>query len=133
MRVGIDSNILLRALLDDDVQQSAMSRDVIASFGPTNVGYIGVTVILELFWVLKSRYKLGRELLCDTISSLLTTEGLEIESFESVSRSVTRFAKGGVDFADILLAERNSEAGCIHTVTLDQNAAAKIPGMELLS
>jgi predicted nucleic-acid-binding protein len=88
---------------------------------------------LETFWVLRSRYKVPRDVLHDTLRELLTIGHMEVESFDAVVRSLALYKKGRAEFPDALLAERNLEAGCQFTYTLDKPAAARIPFMELLA
>ncbi|WP_290127960.1 PIN domain-containing protein [Aliihoeflea aestuarii] len=132
-RVGLDANILLRALLNDDAVHSAVARKLLGKLNSGNRGYVGISAILETFWVLRSRYKVPREILHDTLRELLTIENLDVESAEPVAQALAMYVKGNMDFPDALLAERNLEAGCSHTLTFDQRAARLIPSMELLS
>lgn len=129
--IGLDTNILLRALLDDDAVQSPAARKCLAALDEGRRGYVGVAVMLELFWVLKSRYGVPRLDLAETMRDVLTTENIEFESFDAMTRALAMFEKAAVDFPDALLAERNLEAGCSTTFTLDKAAAKAIYGMEL--
>ena len=132
-RVGLDANVLLRALLNDDPVHSANARRLLGELHGDRRGYVGISAILETFWVLRSRYKVPRELLQETLRELLTIENLDVESAEPVARALAMYAKGNMDFPDALLAERNLEAGCDRTLTFDQKAVRAIPSMELLS
>ncbi|MEO1746649.1 MAG: type II toxin-antitoxin system VapC family toxin [Pseudomonadota bacterium] len=133
MRRGIDANILLRALLNDDPIQSTQSRSVLEKLDDENEGYVGVTALLEVFWVLKSRYRIPKPELYDTLKAVLKVKGLEVESFDAVIQALNLYAEGAVDFPDALLSARNLEAACEDTLTLDQKAAARVPGMTLLT
>jgi predicted nucleic-acid-binding protein len=118
--------------LNDDPVQSTSARSLLSSFDIDNRGYVGISVLLETFWLLRSRYKVPRETLHDTIRQLLMTDHIEFESFEAIARALTLYQKGA-EFPDALVAERNLEAGCRFTHTLNQRAAARIPSMELLA
>lgn len=133
MRFGIDANIILRALLNDHPRQSVASRDLLASLDEERRGYLGISALLEIFWVLRSRYRIPRETLCETMRELLMTKYLEVESSDAVARALAHYQKGGADFQDALLAERNVEAGCDFTHTFDRDAAKAMLSMELLS
>lgn len=132
MRIGIDANILLRALLNDDPVQSPASQMFLSSLADDKKGYVSVSALLETFWVLRSRYRIPRSELHDTIRELLMINNIEVESFDAVIRALALYSKG-VGFPDALLAERNLEAGCTNTHTLDRQAAQQIPSMELLA
>ena len=131
--VGIDSNVLLRALLNDSAQQSALSQTFLETLNPDKRGYVGVTVLLEVFWVLNRRNKVPRDRVAATFNALLTLEHIEFEDFDSIRRSIAAYLNDGVDFPDILLSERNGAAGCSATMTFDSMAAKRIPSMELLA
>lgn len=132
-RTGIDSNILLRALLDDDPVQSPVARSILEKLARDGSGFVGISALLETFWVMRSRYKIPRETICDTIRAMLRTEGLDMESADAVTQALVHFEEGKVDFPDALLALRNLEAGCASTLTFDKRAARAVPGMELLA
>lgn len=132
-RIGIDANVILRALLNDHPRQSAMARDLLASLDEERRGYLGIPAVLEIFWVLRSRYKVPREALHQTMRELLMTQHLEIESSEALAQAVSMYRKRRAEFEDVLLAQRNVEAGCDLTYTFDQDAAQAIPSMELLA
>jgi predicted nucleic-acid-binding protein len=132
-RIGVDANILLRALLNDHPQQSAASRKFLAGLSPDALGYVGISAMMEIFWVLNGRNRVPRGRVAAAIDSMLSLEHVEYEGLDCIRRAIGIFAEGGVDFPDVLLAERNKEAGCAHSMTFDQKAAARIPGMELLT
>ena len=133
MQVGIDANILLRAFLNDDSVQSPISRKFLSGLGGGKRGYVGVGALLEMFWVLRSRYRLPRDGLCQIMRALLSTEGMVVEAIDAVAEALKRYEQGLADFPDALLAARNMEAGCVSTMTFDEKAAARVPGMELLA
>lgn len=132
-RIGLDANVLLRALLNDDPRQSLIARDLLAGLNEAQEGYLGTPALLETFWVLRSRYRIPREMLCEIMHELLMTRHLMVESSDAVVRALATYEKGRADFQDALLAERNQEAGCELTRTFDRDAARNIPSMELIS
>jgi predicted nucleic-acid-binding protein len=131
--VGIDANVLLRALLNDSPEQSAVSRAFLETLDPHKRGYVGVTALLEVFWVLNRRNKVPRDRVAAVIDALLTLEHVEFEGFDCIRRAIAAYSEEGADFPDVLLGERNREAGCSATVTFDSKAARRIPSMELLA
>ena len=133
MRIGIDANILLRALLDDHEQQSASSRKFLAGLSTDTRGYVGVSALLEVFWVLYGRNRVPRDRVSAVFGAMLSLEHVEYEGFDCIKRAINAYAEDGVDFPDALLAARNSEAGCVCSMTFDPKAAKKIQGVELLA
>ncbi|MBX3579727.1 MAG: type II toxin-antitoxin system VapC family toxin [Rhizobiaceae bacterium] len=132
-RFGVDANILLRALLNDHPQQSGMARHLLAGLGEGRRGHIAISAVLEVFWVLRSRYRVPRQALYEMMRRLLMTRHLEVESSEAVVRALAHYREGRADFQDALLVERNVEAGCDLTCTFDREAARRLPKMELLA
>ncbi|MCP3054297.1 PIN domain-containing protein [Aurantimonas marianensis] len=131
--VGIDTNVLLRALLNDDSVQSPAARRFLSKLTPTEQGFVGVPVILELFWVLRTRYQLPRNELSQTLFELLEAGSLIFEDFDTIVRCLSMFEEGNVDFSDAVIAERHHGQGCARTVTFDRNAARDLASMELLT
>jgi predicted nucleic-acid-binding protein len=132
-RIGIDANVLLRALLNDHPSQSEIARDLLASLDDERRGYVGISAVLEVFWVLRSRYRVPRQLLCETMRELLMIKYLDIESSAAVVQALAMYQKGRVDFEDALLAARNVEADCGFTYTFDRAASKAASSMELLT
>lgn len=133
MRFGVDANVLLRALLNDDPSQSAIAHELLASLSDERRGYVGISALLEIFWVLRSRYRVPRQPLCETMRELLMIKHLDIESSAAVVQALAMYRKGRMDFEDALLAERNVEADCDFTYTFDRNAAKAVSSMQLLT
>lgn len=131
--IGLDTNILLRAMLDDDPVQSAAARKLMSSFTGDRPGLISLTVLMELFWVLRSRYKVPRERIAASVRHLLEVEHIEFESLDTVGKALAAYENGSADFPDMVIAMRNKELGAIVTMTFDERAAHLTPSMELLS
>lgn len=132
-RFGIDANVLLRALLNDHPSQSEIAHDLLASLDEERRGYVGISAVLEIFWVLRSRYRVPRQPLCETMRELLMIKYLDIESSAAVVQALAMYQKGRVDFEDALLAERNVEADCGFTYTFDRAASKAASSMQLLT
>ena len=130
--IGLDTNILLRAVLDDHETQSPQARRVLLSLGETRVGLVSLAVLLEFFWVLRSRYKLPRQRLVDMLRKLSEVEFIRLEASEIVGAALAAYESGGLDFADVVIALRNRQLGAEITYTFDKGAATAVPAMELL-
>ncbi|WP_265517699.1 PIN domain-containing protein [Nitratireductor luteus] len=132
-RVGIDTNVLLRMVLNDDERQRAAALALGTSLTVERPGFVSLIVLLEFYWSLASRYRQPKEQILATVRKLLRTRTLLFESFDAVVAALERANDRQVDFPDALIAEHHRASGCSHTVTFDRKAAARIPGMELLS
>lgn len=131
--IGLDTNILLRATLGDDPVQSPLARTLLDGLGEEGPGLVNIPVLMEFFWVLRSRYKIPHARMTQTLRILLEIEHLEFEALETVGRAFALYEGGEADFADAVVALRNRELGAGVTLTLDRRAAARIPSMELLA
>lgn len=128
--IGLDTNVLVRYLVQDDASQSAAASALIRSFTPDSSGYISVTVLVETFWVLKRAYKLGHQEIARALIDLASTEDIVVEQSDLV-RQAARQAAEGHDFADALIALNGRERGCDYTATFDGKAVS-LRGMRLL-
>lgn len=131
--IGFDTNVLLRAMLDDDPIQSKLARAHLSSLGVRTSGFVSTGVLLEVFRVLDRRYRLPRSEIAETFRRLSEVGYLEFEQFDAFVVALDLYEKGHADFSDAVIAEIGLTAGCGLTLTFDQVAAKAIRGMELLS
>ena len=131
--IGLDTNILLRAVLDDDAVQSPAARRLLKSLGADDRGFVNLPVLLEFFWVLRSRYKLPQARLAGVMRDLLGVEHIEFEALDIAGKALALYEAGSSDFADTVIALRNTALGAGTTLTFDKGAANTVPGMKLLS
>ncbi|MEX0954327.1 MAG: type II toxin-antitoxin system VapC family toxin [Rhizobiaceae bacterium] len=131
--IGLDTNILLRATLNDDPVQSPVAQRLLQGLDQRHPGFVNLLVVMEFFWVLRSRYKLPHLRLARAIRDLLEVEFLEFEALETVGRALVAYESRVADFADLVIALRNRELGLERTFTFDRGAARAIPSMELLA
>jgi predicted nucleic-acid-binding protein len=128
---GLDTNVIVRYLVQDDPDQSAAATRVLETLTTDAPGFVSAISIVELVWVLQSCYQAARDEIQGVIEGLLRSRQLVVERAELVWQSLRIFAKGNADFADCLIERSGHAAGCDHTLTFDQNAA-KLAGMKLL-
>jgi predicted nucleic-acid-binding protein len=129
--IGLDTNVLVRYFQQDDPVQTARASALIASFTAERRGFIASSVLVELAWVLTSKYKIGRGDMAGIIERLLLAQEVVIEQAPIVWRAVRVYRSSQADFADCLMERIGDAAGCEYTVTYDQ-AAAQTAGMRLL-
>ena len=130
--IGIDTNVLVRHLVQDDLRQSREATRVIAKqCTRDDPGFINRIVLCELVWVLESAYGYPKDTIVDVLEKLLRTSQLKIEDAQSAWTAFRMYQKGKADYADCLLGVTNRLAGCGSTVTFDQ-AAMKLEGFHPL-
>ncbi|MDO9041317.1 MAG: type II toxin-antitoxin system VapC family toxin [Desulfocapsaceae bacterium] len=131
--IGLDTNILVRYITQDDLAQSSLATQFIeekCSFALP--GFINHIVLCELVWVLKRCYKTEMSQALRVVEQLLRTAQLRIQEPQVVWKALKLAQKGKADFADFLIAQINIAHGCGTTITFD-NAAAEINSKTLLA
>jgi predicted nucleic-acid-binding protein len=129
--IGLDTNVLVRYVMQDDPKQSPKANRVIEALTSDEPGFVSVVSIVELVWVLSASYGLTRVQLAQVLEGLLRTRELVIDRSEYVTRALRTYKSGSADFADCLIERGASTAGCEKTMTFDVGAA-KTAGMTLI-
>ena len=119
--IGLDTNVVVRYLVQDDPDQSAAASALIEDLTETNPGYISLVTVVELYWVLRRSYEVKPDRCTEILEGLLEARELRVGQ-DDVVRAALRDADG-LDFADAVIAELGRAAGCEHTVTFDRRAA----------
>ncbi len=129
--IGLDTNVLVRYLVNDDLVQSDTATALLDSLSPSEPGWISVIVLVEMVWVLTRVYKLSRDAMIVIVENLLASKDIQIEDREKVHEALALHRSGRAGLIDCLIAVSARAAGCTRTVTFDRNAA-RDAGMELL-
>jgi predicted nucleic-acid-binding protein len=121
---GLDTNVLVRYLVQDDPRQAAMATRFIET-QCTNESpcFIGQIVLCELAWVLESNYQQNRDEIASIIEQLLQVGQLEVMEPEVAWRALSDYKKSNADFPDHLMARINESRGCETTLTFDKKAS----------
>jgi len=128
MMLGVDTNVLVRFLVRDDEPQFEKARKLIKrEVAAGRSVFVSQLVLLETEWVLRSRYSLPKNLIIETISSLLDATDVQIEDESAIEEALFSWRDANVDFADCLVGARNRRLGCRATATFDVKAS-KLPG-----
>lgn len=130
---ALDTNILVRWLTNDDARQCAI---VAALFDETiRKGerlFVSVTVMLELEWVLRTRYGYDRKKITPVLNAMLDVTELEFQAEPALEQALWLFKQTGAgDFADCLHLACVNQAGKGPLLTFDERAA-KMDGAQLL-
>ncbi len=130
---SLDTNVLLRLLMQDDTGQLAAAQQLVR--GRVAAGetlFVPVTVALELEWVLRSRFEFGKPAVLQTFTQLLSSVELRFEAAAAVEWALRQYAAATTDFADCLHAALAAQAGEPPLWTFDK-AAARVDGARLLT
>lgn len=129
--IGLDTNVLVRYIMQDDVKQAALASELIEALTLEEPGFIPLVAVVELVWVLSSSYELVRSQVVQALEALLQTKEIQVENAEVVWRAVRMYRASAADFADCLVERSAAAAGCTRTLSFDQGAV-KNCGMTLV-
>lgn len=131
--VGMDTNIVIRLLTDDDPDQRQLALRFAEGLGKDYLAFLPLVCVLELDWALRSKLGYKRQEASAAIAKLLQVRGLTVESHDLVVKALRLVDQKSADFADALIAARSFQEGCAFVKTFDKRAASRVPGMELLA
>jgi predicted nucleic-acid-binding protein len=130
--IGLDTNVLVRYLAEDDAVQSKKATALMASLSAEQPGYVSQVALVEVVWVLGRCYGVEREQMKNIIDSMIGTKELVVEGADTVRKALRVFgASAKADFADCLIERSGHAAECEYTATFDV-MASKVAGMRLI-
>jgi predicted nucleic-acid-binding protein len=122
--IALDTNVLVRFLIADDEAQATRAARLIKEHATPEIPAMITTVVLvELFWVLRSAYKLDRSAIIALIDGILTKAEFEFEHTDAALYAFQTYRTGRGDFADALLGRIARLNGCSTTYSFDSVAA----------
>jgi len=128
--IGLDTNVIVRYLAQDDPVQSRRAADLIENrLSVEHPGFISIVAMVETVWVLERSYDLSAPELAAAIELMLQIDSLLIESEQEVFTAAVALKQGRGSFADALVSALSVRAGCDYTVTLDKKAL-RLAGFE---
>ncbi len=118
--IGLDTNVLVRYLVDDDPEQSPRAAALVErALEEGERLFVPQVVLCELVWLLESAYRYSREEIASVLGDLLRTRQLVIEDLDVARKALDRYAERGGDFADYVIVERCRVAGCERVASFD--------------
>ena len=127
---ALDTNVLVRYLVEDDAAQAAAARKLIrACVNEGQTLFVPVTVTLELEWVLRANFGFDKNQVMTVMASLFSSAELSFESEPVLEVALQLYREGSADFADCLHTALAAQAGELPLWTFDKRAA-KIPGVQ---
>ena len=127
--IGLDTNILVRFIVEDDRDQSAAARSVIDGLSEADPGYVSLVAVAETVWVLERAYRRSNDEIATVLERLLQIESLVVQSEQEVFSATIALKEGKGAFADALIGALSAKAGCRATLTFDRKAL-RLPGFE---
>ena len=119
--IGLDTNVLVRYLVQDDpVQSLRASHFMDRHCTVDDPCLINDIVLCEMAWVLESAYDYPKGAIVEVLEKLLMTNGLEVADKNTVWVALKDYRATKADFADCLIGRINSALGCAQTATFDK-------------
>lgn len=132
---SLDTNVLARFFVDDSDDLQAVKQRPAAALALSERAFVGVTVLVELEWVMRGFYVLPRVDIARCFWALMGIEHVVVEDRDAVWVALDAF-DAGMDFADAMNLARSSRASTF--ATFDKGLARRAkrlalsPPMELL-
>jgi len=129
---GIDTNVLIRYLTNDDPERSPLAHALVIDAERTGQPlWIGFGVVLETLWVLERRYRVPRTVSVSVVDRLLHHPAFKLES-PSVMEEFCRLSpQVKTELGDLLLGIAAEHNACDTVLTFDK-LASKNPLYSLL-
>ena len=129
--IGLDTNILIRYLTQDDPMESAKAREIVERrLTEEEPGFVTIVAMVETVWVLERAYGLRPHEIVGAVERMLQTDVLVVENEQEVFTAMIALKEGQGSFADAVIAALGAKVGCSSTLTFDRQAL-RLPGFEL--
>lgn len=123
--IGIDTNVLVRFLVQDDVEQGRLAGEAMATLSVDSPGFLSTIVLVETYWVLRRAYQFEDDQVLSTLAEVVAAEEIVVQDAAQVTAAITA-ARAGADLADALIAQACAARGCREVWSFDASAQQKL-------
>ena len=117
--IGLDTNILVRYVTQDDLEQWQLAAGLIEAEG--QVCFLSNIVLCEFVWVLRGKpYQFTRPEIAQAIDAMFASSAFEFENRSSVYQALQRMKAGKADFSDYLIGAIAHQSQCSTTYSFDR-------------
>lgn len=118
--IALDTNVLVRYLVEDDAAQTALAAALIDRVIAADESlFVSDIVVCETVWVLRVSYRVTRTEVASLLRQLFRARHLRFRAVDQLSRALDAYAAGRGDFADYLIREHARGADCESVATFD--------------
>ena len=122
--IGLDTNVLVRYVVRDDVQQTTVATRLIESRCKSDdPGLIALVVLCELVWVLDRGYGYERAAIAGVLRRILSASDLQVEHSDLAWQALNLYDREKADFADYVIGLSHREMKGEVTYTFDRHTA----------
>lgn len=132
-RIVIDTNLLIRYLVNDDSRKAQIVDRLLKKAGKGEIHILMPSIVVaELVWVLESFYKMETAEIADLVDSILNTPGLTVSDDSIVRSALKRYRTKGVDLVDAWIAAFAQDKGANEIHTFDKKHFKGIDGVTVV-
>jgi predicted nucleic-acid-binding protein len=130
--IGLDTNVVLRYLLQDDPEQTRQANEILdGRLSEREPGFLSLVCVLEIVWVLRSLLRQSAAEIAGHVERLLAADSLVVQNEQQVFEAAFALKRGTGEFEDALIGALNVWAGCEKTLRFDRRAG-RLMGFELI-
>lgn len=121
--IGLDTNVLLRWLIDETLWPEDSSGQMEAArrlIGSDETFFVNLIVLAETVWVLQNPLRQSKQVVVDVVERMLGAANVVIDQRDTVIAACAGYRAGKPGFADHLIGQTNRHAGCKTTVSFDK-------------
>ena len=119
---GLDTNVLVRYLTQDDPKQSAIATKVIEEAAVREEKMLVHPIVFcELIWVLETAYGFPKADILKILERILRTAQFEFSEKDLLWVALADYRSGKGDFSDYYLGRANERAGAGVTLSFDRS------------
>ncbi len=120
--IGLDTNILIRAITQDDPVLTPLARSTLENLTGENQGVVNAIVLAELAWTLRTGFDYDRLAIVDIVEAMLRSQSYYFPDRDAINAALSRCRFENLHFADAMIGELNVKSGCKTTLTFDIGA-----------
>jgi len=127
--LAVDTNVLIRLLVDDPGAQAQCDR-ARSRVRTEKCLYVPLVSVIEAIWVLRDSYRFSKQEKLRVFEKLLENEQYRIQDEELIGDALNTYKSANVDFADCVIHAGARREG-IGLLTFDLKLA-RLAGVEIL-
>ena len=119
--IALDTNVLVRYLVEDDAKQTALAAALIdRAVADGEPLFVSDIVVCETVWVLSVSYDVRRAEIASVLRNLFRARHLAFNAADQLVRALEAYEAGKGDFADYFIREQARFADCESVATFDR-------------
>jgi predicted nucleic-acid-binding protein len=125
--IAIDTNVMVRMLIDDDERQSRSIRQAMTFAEAQSIPMLVLAeVLIETVWVLESVYHCSRKEICTFLEKLIHTSAFAFTDLQMIRKVVEQYKKKG-DFADLMIVYQARSQKAVKLLSFDKQLQKAFP------